>query len=165
MIRALTSDNIHECVKLIRTSFQTVADEFGLTKENAPRFTAFAVDEAKILFWLEKQQRALMGYYRDDKLVGCYNLLIDVYEAELGSLCVLPEYRHYGIGSCLLCDAEILAKDLGCEVMKLSIIEENTVLRKWYESFGYVHTGTKKLDFFPFTCGYMEKELNKDGEL
>jgi len=22
-----------------------------------------------------------------------------------------------------------------------------------------VHTGTVKFDFFPFTCGYMEKEL------
>ena len=27
------------------------------------------------------------------------------------------------------------------------------------ESFGFVHTGTKKFDFFPFTCGYMEKQL------
>ena len=28
-----------------------------------------------------------------------------------------------------------------------------------YEQNGAVHTGTKKFDFFPFTCGYMVKEL------
>lgn len=25
------------------------------------------------------------------------------------------------------------------------------------EEFGFVHTGTQKFDFFPFTCGYLEK--------
>lgn len=43
--------------------------------------------------------------------------------------------------------------------MKIGIIEENEVLKQWYQSFGFAHTGTRKFDFFPFTCGYMEKEL------
>ena len=46
-------------------------------------------------------------------------------------------------------------------MMKLSIVEENTVLRKWYERNGAVHTGTEKFDFFPFTCGYMEINLGR----
>ena len=46
-----------------------------------------------------------------------------------------------------------------CDKINIGIVEENKVLRKWYESFGFVHTGTKKFDFFPFTCGYMEKNL------
>lgn len=40
------------------------------------------------------------------------------------------------------------------------IVEENNVLKKWYESFGFVHIGTQKFDFFPFTCGYMEKNID-----
>ena len=51
------------------------------------------------------------------------------------------------------------AKAKGLRKMLLSIVEENTVLRKWYEENGFVHTGTKKFDFFPFTCGYMERDL------
>ena len=39
------------------------------------------------------------------------------------------------------------------------IVEENTVLRKWYERNGAVHIGTEKFDFFPFTCGYMRIAL------
>ena len=41
--------------------------------------------------------------------------------------------------------------------MKRSIAEENTLLRKWYEAHGFVHTDTQKFDFFAFTCGYMEQ--------
>ncbi len=49
----------------------------------------------------------------------------------------------------------------GCTEVKINIgiLEENKVLRRWYQSFGFVHTGTQKFVFFPFICGYMEKNL------
>ncbi len=81
------------------------------------------------------------------------------FQRVFGILCGFPVYRHSGIGNALLNDALDKAKKLGCRKIKLSIVEENTVLRKWYESYGFIHTGTEKFDFFPFTCGYMEKEL------
>jgi predicted GNAT family N-acyltransferase len=74
----------------------------------------------------------------------------------IGRVVVLPEYRHRGIGGKLLQHAAETAKEHHCRVMNLSIVEENTVLRKWYERYGAVHTGTEKYDFFPFTCGYMK---------
>ena len=43
--------------------------------------------------------------------------------------------------------------------MNIGIVEDNNVLRKWYEMYGFVHKGKEKYDFFPFTCGYMEKIL------
>ena len=43
--------------------------------------------------------------------------------------------------------------------VNIGIVEENKVLRKWYELNGAKHVGTKKYDFFPFTCGYMKKKL------
>ena len=52
-----------------------------------------------------------------------------------------------------------MAKELGCNVMNIGIVEENVRLREWYEKAGAVHVGTHKFDFFPFTCGYMKKEL------
>ena len=160
MIREIDRDDIAECVTVIKTGFMTVADAFGFTAENAPGFTAFATDEAKLLHWMNEQRRPMYGYYEGDSLVGYYNLLVrENRECELGSLCVLPAYRHSGIGNELLSDALKKADKLGCRVMKLSIVEENTVLRQWYEAHGFIHTGTEKFDFFPFTCGYMEKKL------
>ena len=40
MIREVKREEILECVSLIKKAFLTVADEFGFTEENAPRFTA-----------------------------------------------------------------------------------------------------------------------------
>ena len=160
MIRSLTKKDIPECVNVIRTSFLTVAEEFGITPENSPYFTAYATTEEKVLFWMDEQHRPMYGFFEGGKMVGYYNLALPSEgECELGSLCVLSEYRHSGIGEALLKDAQERAKELGCTIMKLSIVEENKVLRKWYEDHGFVHTCTKKFDFFSFTAGYMEKEL------
>ena len=142
-IRAIGYDDIPECVEVIKAGFMTVAKQFDITPENAPAFTAYATDEAKIRYWMDEQKRPMYGFYEDGKLLGYYNLMS----------------RHKGIGEELLNDSIKRARELGCKIMKLSIVEENKVLRKWYESFGFIHTGTVKYDFFPFTCGYLEKNI------
>ncbi len=160
MIRQIEKKDIPECISVIRESFMTVARQFDITPENAPAFTAYATDEAKILHWMDNQHRPMYGYFSDGKLAGYYNLYLPGdNECELGSLCVLPDYRHDGIGDALLNDSIERAKSLGCTKMNLSIVEENTVLRAWYEAHGFTHIGTKKFDFFPFTCGYLEKNI------
>lgn len=160
MIRKLDEKDFAEAVNVICTSFMTVAKEYGFTKENAPYFTAFATDENKLKTWMYEQGRPMYGYFDEGKMVGYYNMLIKGDECELGSLSVLPEYRHKNIGRTLVKDSFVKASELGCKVMKLSIVEENTILRMWYEDLGFVHTGTVKFDFFPFTCGYLEKEIS-----
>lgn len=70
---------------------------------------------------------------------------------------MLPKYRHHKIGYQLLKHAFEKAIELNCSKISIGIVEENAVLRKWDEMYGFVHTGTEKYDFFPFTCGYMEK--------
>ncbi|MCH5199474.1 MAG: hypothetical protein J1F60_00845 [Oscillospiraceae bacterium] len=87
MIKKIEALDIPSCVKVIRDSFLTVANEFEFTAENAPGFTAFATTKERLLWQM------------------------------------------------------------------------NTEHRLWYEAFGFVHTKTEKYDFFPFTCGYMEKIL------
>jgi len=159
-IRKIQEKDIDECVNVIRASFQTVADEFGFTEENAPRYTAFATDAQRIRWQLLEEQRPMYAYFEEDILVGFYSLALqDENACELNNLCVVPAYRHKGIGKALLLDAIERAIELGCSKMNIGIVEENQILRKWYEDFGFIHLGCKKYDFFPFTCGYMTKEL------
>ena len=148
MIKEIGKNEIPECVSVIRKSFRTVADEFGFTQENAPRFTAFAITEEWLGYQLEYEHRWMAAYFDDENE-----------ECELNNLCVLPEFRHKKIGEALLEDAVVCAVKKGCKKMKIGIVEENKVLRRWYESHGFVHTNTIKYDFFPFTCGYMERDL------
>ena len=102
----------------------------------------------------------MYAFYENGAIIGYYSLLLQENgECELNNLCVLPSYRHKGIGEKLLKSAFDEAEKSGCAKINIGIVEENTVLKKWYESFGFVHTKTEKYDFFPFTCGYMEKIL------
>ena len=160
MIKEIDKSNITECVNVIRKSFKTVADQFGFTPENAPRFTAFATTEDRLFYQLEYEHRLMVAYFDNGKMLGYYSLsFLENHECELNNLCVLAECRHRKIGEALLEDAVACAVEKGCKKMKMGIVEENKVLRRWYESHGFVHTNTIKYDFFPFTCGYMEMVL------
>ena len=160
MIREVRHEDIPACVSIIKQSFKTVADEFGFTEENAPRFTAFAVNGEWLAWQMDAEHRPMYVYEEAGVLCGYYSLHIqEDNECELNNLAVLPEYRHKGIGKQLLEHSCSIARDKGCRLMNIGIVEENRKLRKWYEDNGAVHTGTQKYDFFPFTCGYMKKEL------
>ena len=160
MIREVRREEIPVCVRVIRNSHQTVADTYGFTVENAPRYVAFATDENRLLWHMDSEHRLMFVDEEDGIIRGYYSLLLKKDdECELSNLSVLPEYRHRGIGASLLKHAVRTAREHHCKVMRLSIVEENTVLRNWYEQNGAVHTGTEKYDFFPFTCGYMMIDL------
>ena len=160
MIRKMNREEIPLCVEIIRKSFQTVADEFGFTIENAPRFTAFATTEERLLSQLDGEHRPMYVCEEGGVICGYYSLLMqENNECELNNLAVLPEYRHKGIGKQLFEHAVSTARNSGCKLMNIGIVEENQRLRKWYENNGAIHLGTHKFDFFPFTCGYMRLSL------
>ena len=161
MIREVRREEIPVCVQVIRKSHQTVADTYGFTVENAPRYVAFATDENRLRWHMDGEHRLMFAEEQDGILRGYYSLLLkENNECELSNLSVLPEYRHLGIGTALLKHSVKIAREHHCSVMRWSIVEENAVLRKWYEQNGAVHTGTEKFDFFPFTCGYMMMDLS-----
>lgn len=160
MIKQITKDEIAACVEVIKESFLTVAKEYNITYENAPRFTAFATTIERFEYQYSNGQLMFAYLSEDMQIIGYYSICLkDNNECELNNLCVLPQYRHKKIGNELIEHAFKFAKDIGCKQMNIGIIEENAQLRKWYESYGAIHKGTTKFEFFPFTCGYMKKEL------
>ena len=159
-VRQMKPEEIPECVNVIRSAFKTVADDLGFTAENAPRFTAFATDENRLQYQYFEEHRPMYVFEKDGRIIGYYSLaILSDDEIELNNLAVLPDQRHNGVGEKLLEDCFSRARERGANKVKIGIVEENKILRKWYESFGFVHTGSVKYDFFPFTCGYMEKEV------
>ena len=160
IIRRMSIEEIPECVNVIRKAFKTVADELGFTEENAPRFTAFATEEKRLWYQFCVEKKPMFVFMHKGSIAGYYSLaMLENGNVELNNLSVLPEYRHLGIGEKLVNDAIENAKALGKDKMEIGIVEENVRLRNWYEKLGFVHTGTKKFDFFPFTCGYMERNV------
>ena len=155
VIRKIGKDELEACLDVIHQSFETVAKEFGLTKENCPKHTSFMP-----IYFLETQMEwgwHMFGLYDGKKLIGYMSLSKESDGAfELHNLAVLPEFRHGGLGKRLLDSAKETVRSLGGNCIKIGIIEESTVLKNWYVANGFVHKGTKKFEHLPFTSGYLE---------
>ena len=75
---------------------------------------------------------------------------------EIHKLSVLPMFRHKGLGEQLLNFCKEKAKEMNLPKLKLDIVDENELLKNWYLKNGFRYLFSKKLDFLPFTIGYME---------
>lgn len=153
-----SSEQLNICLDIIHKSFQTVADEMNLIKDNCPSYTAFMPIE-KLISQFENNTPMFLYQY-NGCFAGYFSLSINDDSVELNNLAVLPEYRHLGIGKELVDYAITYSKNiLGANKIKIGIVEENTILKEWYEKIGFVHTGTKKFEHLPFTVGFMETEV------
>lgn len=153
-----SSEQLNICLDIIHRSFQTVADELNLTKDNCPSHTAFIpIDKLVSQF---DNGTAMFLYLYNGNFIGYFSLSVNNDSVELNNLAVLPEYRHLGIGKELVDYAITYSKNiLGANKIKIGIVEENTILKDWYEKIGFVNTGTKKFEHLPFTVGFMETEV------
>lgn len=155
IIKVNSKEQLAGCLDIIHRSFITVADDFGLTKDNCPSHTAFMPLEK-----LEEQYadgRAMFLYEHGKTKVGYFSLKQSGNNTELDNLAVLPAYRHLGIGREMIDFAKEYAREhLHTEKLTIGVIEENAVLKEWYKSLGFVHTATKKIPHLPFTVGFME---------
>ena len=166
MIKQLEPSEFSLAAAVIRTSFITVADDLGLTEQNCPKYVGYVTTAERLQtqfdwgWWIYGLYEAeqLIGYVSVSK-VPPENDTMDTDEAyEIHNLAVLPEYRHKGYGMQLLEFCVTKVREFGGKKINISIVEENTILKNWYDEYGFIHTGTKKYEHLPFTSGYMEME-------
>lgn len=74
----------------------------------------------------------------------------------LGRVVVLPEYRHQGLGTRVVREAEAWARELG---FTEAVVESRDNKIPFYKSMGYVARLDCKIDGETFTCYRMEKHL------
>ncbi len=154
-IRSVQIGELDDCAELIRESFLPVAESFGLTKENCPSNGAFLETERLILDW--ESGAKMYGLYREGNLCGFMELKAKEDGLfTLEKLCVLPACRHLGYGALFLDAAKKEAAAMGAKKISIGIMEENAVLKHWYETHGFVSTGTRQFPHLPFLVGFME---------
>lgn len=81
---------------------------------------------------------------------------LDKEKIMLGRIVVLPEYRHQGLGSLVVREAEKWAKELG---YKTAVLESRENKIPFYEQIGYSADLSQKIVGDTFTCYRMEKSL------
>lgn len=157
-IMQLNKSHITQSAEIIRQSFETVADEFCLTKENAPTNAAFLQDD-KLLEDLSSGI-TMFGLFKDSVQVGFMELKQkDTNTFYLEKLAVMPSCRHKGCGKLLLTYAKDYVKSLQGSNISIGIIYENKILLQWYEAYGFIITGTKQFSHLPFTVCFMSLDI------
>lgn len=89
-------------------------------------------------------------------IATCRLYAIDDAKVMLGRIVVLPEYRHQGIGTLVVREAETWARELG---FTTAVVESRDNKIPFYESMGYVANMERKIEGETFTCFRMEKNL------
>ena len=89
-------------------------------------------------------------------IATCRLYAIDDAKVMLGPIVVLPEYRHQGIGTLVVREAETWARELG---FTTAVVESRDNKIPFYESMGYVADMERKIEGETFTCFRMEKNL------
>ncbi len=154
MIRSILYPELDRCAEVIREGFLTVAREFGLTEQNCPSNGAF--------MQTERLQRdfvggnLMYGYCAEEAIVGFAEMSKKpegLFTIE--KLSVLPKHRHNGYGRTLIDFCRQTAKASNGVKLSIGIIEENARLKAWYQTLGFVSTGTRKFEHLPFTVGFM----------
>jgi len=157
-IKEISEADFSDSIAVIRESFGTVARDFGLTKENCPSNGAF-IEIGRLVADKEKGNK-MFGLFVGNKQIGFVsieNKNSSVYEME--KLSVLPSYRHLGYGKVLMDYVKEYVKIINAKSVMIGIIDENTILKKWYSTYGFVETGKRIFAHLPFTVCFMEIKL------
>ena len=160
MIQQITKqDDFVVLTKLLNEAFGTVANEFGLTKENTPTNSAFITSEE--LKAQLTENREFYTYINDGKNIGFVAIEKSLSAPDtfyIEKLSVTPGHRHLGIGRQLMNFASNRIAENGGKRISIGLINSHTVLKKWYEKQGYVECSIKVFEHLPFDVCIMEKE-------
>lgn len=152
--------DMNDLAKVIRYSFATVAQQFGLTPENCPKHPSNCTVE-----WIEADMKRGVTYYLlefEFNIIGCVALEKTTEKiCYLERLAVVPDKRNQGFGQQLLNYFQSQAKSMGFTKIGIGIINKQHALKQWYKKLGFIETGTKTFEHLPFTVAFMEYHINE----
>ncbi|RAJ31060.1 GNAT family N-acetyltransferase [Pedobacter cryoconitis] len=136
---------------LVNTTYRGESSIKGWTSEIHLLAGEIRIDEKILTHYLTNPAISVLKYTNPaNQITGCVYLERKEENLYLGMLAVNPESQDGGIGRLLLQGAEEHARQLNCDKINITVIEDRTELIAWYQRRGYVATGGK----FPFPLEY-----------
>jgi N-acetylglutamate synthase-like GNAT family acetyltransferase len=74
-------------------------------------------------------------------------------------LAVLPECRHGGYGRELINYVIDHVRKKGIQKLSIAIVNEQAVLKNWYQEMGFKEVSIKEFEHLPFRVCFMEMDL------
>jgi N-acetylglutamate synthase-like GNAT family acetyltransferase len=155
----ITSASLEDSVRIIRSAFGEVASELGITLENAARFPAFITLER-----LEEMRAGgalFFGLFVNGSQAGVVALKKEATgEYYMKRLAVLPEYWRGGLGRELVQYVIDYVRRMGIRELHITMVNEQTVLKKWYQGMGFWETEVEKFEHLPFSICCMVLDID-----
>lgn len=99
----------------------------------------------------------MFSYFISEKIVGFLEFhILENSTLKIDNIVILPEYRNMGIGTKFLRYLKEFCKNNGYTKLTLGMIDDNTMLKKWYIKNGFSESHKVKFPKAPFTTVYME---------
>lgn len=139
-------DDAVELTELVNSAYRGDSSRKGWTTE-AHLLDGQRIDVETMTGYLLSPAIIILKYVNaDHHITGCVYLQVRNQKLYLGMLSVSPNEQTNGIGRQLLHEAELLAFQLGCTAITMTVISSRKELLDWYIRRGYKPTG----DVVPF---------------
>lgn len=148
IIKATLADAT-KLTQLVNSGYRGESSKQGWTTE-ANLLDGIRIDELTMIKYFQDPYVTILKYVNDQgDIIGCVYLEIKGQRLYLGMLTVLPLLQANGIGRQLLHESEIVATELKCDSIYMTVITSRLELIQWYERRGYHATG----ELLPFHEG------------
>ncbi|WP_183565001.1 GNAT family N-acetyltransferase [Mucilaginibacter sp. SP1R1] len=140
-ITKATLADIPELNILINSAYRGEESKKGWTTE-ADLIEGIRIDEEMLTEYLHDETISILKYTDESgQITGSVYLEVKGPKLYLGMFSVAPVLQGKGVGRALLQQAEVIARQLNCHTITMTVIRTRTELISWYERRGYTFTG------------------------
>jgi ribosomal protein S18 acetylase RimI-like enzyme len=140
-IAKATLADVPELNTLVNSAYRGEESKKGWTSE-ADMLDGIRIDETMLRDYFNNDAITILKYTDDNgQLTGTVYLEVKGPKLYLGMFSVSPVLQGKGVGRALLEEAEVLAKQHGCNAITMTVISTRKELIGWYERRGYTFTG------------------------
>jgi GNAT superfamily N-acetyltransferase len=149
LFRAAGTTDLPAVVGLVESAYRGDASRAGWTTE-ADFLDGQRTSLGDVAPLLSRPRSRILLAERDGRLLACAHVAVEDGAGYFGMFSVVPTLQGGGIGSRVLAEAErIVAREWGCNAMRMTVIDIRDSLIAYYLRRGYVRTGILK----PFPYG------------
>ncbi|WP_410211210.1 GNAT family N-acetyltransferase [Aquirhabdus sp.] len=160
-LRQLSASNPQD-IDALFLLFEQASDYFRIIEDRPPKYNDAYLTLTELPPLKGIEDRLCMGFYIDQQLVGCIDLIRgypETHIAYLGLLFFSKNHQRQGFGKEGVQHAIQISKSWGCTVLRLAVIETNQLAFSFWQRQGFQEIYRKFLSQYTGQAIVMERHI------